>query len=37
VPGRKDTDIPVVLIIALIVVVVFLLYLGLSGPANVRF
>jgi len=37
VPGPRNTEIPPALIIALIVVVVLLLFLGLSGPAGVRF
>jgi hypothetical protein len=37
VPGPKNSEIPVALVILLIVVVVFLLYLGLSGPSAVRF
>ena len=36
-PGPRNTEIPPALIIALIVVVVLLLFLGLSGPAGVRF
>jgi hypothetical protein len=37
VPGPKDSEIPVALIIALIIAVVLLLYFGLSGPSSVRF
>jgi hypothetical protein len=37
VPGPRNTEIPPALIIALIVVVLLLLYLGLSGPSAVRF
>jgi hypothetical protein len=37
VPNRDNTGIPPALVIVLIIVVLFLLYLGLSGPAGVRF
>jgi hypothetical protein len=37
VPGPKDSGIPVALIIALIIAVALMLFIGLRGPSSVRF